>query len=117
VTAIAATRAAAKQRLYRRRRRDEVIVCRLPVARDVALDFVHSCGLVVADPSKETLESCVAAAFRLFEAGALQVTRLQKAKAHTAGESVAREIPANDGANADRNPRSRPQAKPAAVSR
>jgi hypothetical protein len=86
------------------------------VARDVALDFVHCCGIIVADPSRETLESCLAEAFRLFEVGALRVARLQKAMAHTAGH-VTREAEHDDGANADRDPRRRPPAKPAAVPR
>jgi hypothetical protein len=112
----AAERRRASQRAYRARRRDEVIVARLPVARDVLLDFVHACGITVGDPSRGTLESCLAEAFRLFEVGALRVARLQKAMAHTAGH-VTREANHDDGANADRNPRSRPPAKPAALSR
>jgi hypothetical protein len=67
------TAAARNQKTYRDRLRSEVIVARLPVARDVLLDLIHAAGIVVPDPSRETLEACFEQFVELFEAGALSI--------------------------------------------
>jgi hypothetical protein len=74
-------------------------VARLPVARDVLLDLIHAAGIVVRDPSRETLEACFEQFMELFEAGALSITR--RAKHRPVGcPIVCRRGLRNDGANA-----------------
>jgi hypothetical protein len=72
-------RHAANQKRYRDRKRNEIVVLRVPVDRETISDMIHAVGLIIPDPSKETLEARFLEFIRMFEDGAVLITKRRTA--------------------------------------